>query len=55
MNGKSGQLDRFKDAARQLGADESDDALDKVMGRLDLKQPPDEADKGKANKKTPDR
>lgn len=33
------QLDRFKDAAREVGADESDDALDRVMGKLDLKKP----------------
>ena len=32
------QLDRFKKKARELGADESDDALDKSMGRLNLKR-----------------
>lgn len=35
------QLDRFKEAARQIGADTSDDALDKVMGKLDLKKKPE--------------
>jgi len=39
-----GQLDKFKEAAKQVGADTSDDALDKVMGKLDLKRKP-EADK----------
>lgn len=32
----SDQSDRFKDAARNLGADEADDALDRIMGKLDL-------------------
>ena len=36
------QLDRFKETAREVGADTSDDALDKVMGKLDLKKKPDE-------------
>lgn len=36
------QLDRFRDAARELGADESPDALDRVMGRLDLTKKPAE-------------
>jgi hypothetical protein len=34
------QAERFKEAARQLGADESDDALDRAMDRLDLKAKP---------------
>lgn len=40
------QLERFKEAAKDVGADTSDDALDKIMGKLDLrKQPePDEKD-----------
>lgn len=38
------QLDRFKKTAREIGADTSDDALDKVMGKLDLKKKPDEKD-----------
>ena len=37
----SEQIDRFKEAARELGADESDDALDRVMGRLDLTKKPE--------------
>lgn len=37
----SDQTERFKQAARELGADESDDALDRVMGRLDLKRKPE--------------
>ena len=36
------QLDRFKQAAREVGADESDDALDKVFGKLDVKRKPEE-------------
>ena len=32
---------RFKDKARELGADESDGALDKFMDRLHLKRSPD--------------
>lgn len=35
------QLDRFKEAARKTGPDESKDALDKVFGKLDLKQQPE--------------
>ena len=31
------QLDRFKKKARELGADESDDALDRSLDRLNLK------------------
>ncbi len=34
---KSSQLERFKQVARQLGADESHDALDRAMDRLDLR------------------
>lgn len=32
----SKQLDRFKDAAKNIEADQSDDALGRVMGKLDL-------------------
>lgn len=35
------QADRFKEAARELGADESDEALDRVIGKLDLKRKPE--------------
>lgn len=38
MNTKESQLDQFKDAAKNLGADESEDALDRIMGKLDLKK-----------------
>jgi len=38
---KQQQSDAFKEAARELGADESDDALDRVMGKLDLKKKPE--------------
>ena len=36
-----GQADRFRDAARALGADQSEDALDRVMGKLDLRKKPE--------------
>ena len=39
------QLDRFREAAREVGADEADDALDRVMGRLDLTKKPEPAPK----------
>ena len=39
--GNEEAADRFKEAARELGADESDDALDRVMGKLDLKRKPE--------------
>lgn len=42
------QLERFKEAARELDADESPDALDKVMGKLDLNRLPEEAVKPSA-------
>ena len=32
---------RFKEAARELGADESQNALDRIMGKLDLKKNPE--------------
>ena len=35
------QIDRFKDAAKALGADQSDDALDRIMGKLDLTKKPE--------------
>jgi len=35
------QSEKFKEVARDLGADESPDALDRVMGRLDLKKKPE--------------
>lgn len=38
QNQKESQADRFSAAARELGADESEDALDRVMGKLDLKK-----------------
>lgn len=38
---KESQLGKFKEAARDLGADESDDALDRIMGKLDLKKKPE--------------
>lgn len=34
------QLDRFRKVARELGADEADDALDRAMGKLDLRTKP---------------
>ena len=46
-----GQIDRFKDAARDVGADESDDALDRIMGKLDLTKKPEPAGKQKGKEK----
>jgi len=46
----SDQPIRFREAAREVGADESDDALDRMMGKLDLKRKP-EADEPKPAKK----
>lgn len=37
------QAYRFTAAARELGADESPDALDRVMGKLDLRKSPEQA------------
>lgn len=39
------QEDQFRKTARELGVDESDDALDRVMGKLDLKRKPPEPEK----------
>ena len=39
MTDEKSQLERFKESAKQLEADASEDALDKIMGRLDLKKP----------------
>lgn len=44
------QLERFKEAAKQVQADESDDALDKVFDKLDLKREPEKQEKGKGGK-----
>jgi hypothetical protein len=41
VNTKESQLDRFKKAAQASGADEADDALDRIMGKLDLKKKPE--------------
>lgn len=35
------QTDRFKEAAREVGADESPDAMDRIMGKLDLTKKPE--------------
>lgn len=41
MQKTQSQSDRFKEAAREAGADESLDALDRIMGKLDLTRKPD--------------
>ena len=49
------QIDRFKEAARQIGADESSDALDKAFGMLDLQPksvPSDQKKKNSGHQKT---
>jgi len=38
------QIDRFKQVARDVEADESDDALDKIMRKMDLTKKPDKKD-----------
>lgn len=35
------QSERFKQAALDISADQSDDALDRIMGKLDLKKKPE--------------
>ena len=40
-DGKKSQADRFRNAAREIGTDQSDDALDRIMGKLDLKKKPE--------------
>ena len=47
---KRSQIDRFKEAARKIGADESDEALDRIMGKLDLTKKPDEKPGKKSEK-----
>lgn len=49
----AGQSDRFRDAAREVGADDSDDALERAFGKLNVKQPP--AKKASGMKKTQDK
>jgi hypothetical protein len=44
-NSKSAQQHRFHQTARDLGADESEDALDRIMGKLDLTKKPEPAPK----------
>jgi len=44
------QLDRFRQAAREIGADESDDALDRAMGTLELTKKPEPEPKKPADK-----
>ena len=36
------QLERFRETARQLDADEVDDALDRAFGMIDPKHRPDD-------------
>jgi hypothetical protein len=40
MKDEKSQPERLKEAAISVGADQSDDALDRIMGRLDLKKKP---------------
>ena len=45
------QRNAFEETARAVDADKSDDALDRIMGKLDLKKRPEkkEADDGKSS------
>ena len=45
VSDEKSQLERFKEAAKDVGADTSDDALDKIMDKLDLKKKPEADDK----------
>lgn len=38
---KKSQVEAFRQAAREVEADESDDALDKVMRKIDLTKKPE--------------
>ena len=49
--GSSDQSERFKKAAREIGADEADDALDRIMGKLDLTKKPEHKPAPKTDKK----
>jgi hypothetical protein len=41
LTDKASQNGRFREAARDLGADGSHDALDRIMGKLDLASKPE--------------
>ena len=41
MADQKAQIDIFKEVAREVGADESDDALDRIMGKLNLRKKPE--------------
>ena len=46
MSEDKSQAERFREAARKADADTSDDALDRVFGRLDLAKKPAHDDSG---------
>lgn len=50
MDEKQSQSERFRETAREVEADESDDALDNIMRKLDLAKKPDEKDTGDADR-----
>ena len=50
MSDKKTQVDRFKEAARELGVDEDSDRFDEVMREL-AKKPPEPREKPKSDKK----
>jgi len=41
MSAGKDQANLFKEVARELGADESEGSLDRIMGKLDLKKKPE--------------
>lgn len=41
VNNKKSQLEAFQGAAREAGADKSEGALDRIMGKLDLTKKPE--------------
>jgi hypothetical protein len=44
------QSEKFKEVARKLGADQSPDAPERIMGKLDLKKKPEPEPKKPAKK-----
>ena len=47
LENKKSQIDKFRRAARELECDESSDALDKCLDRLDLKSEKKSSEKDK--------
>lgn len=50
MADKKSQAEKFKEAARKIGADESDDALDRLFKKIDPKKKPEPKKPSKSKK-----